>query len=200
MRWTKNERGNDSRRDDGTPAACLLTHRRPLIPRPGGGGLFEAGEPTRADGEGVGRNDKRYSRPFRLVRVVVLVIKRPGLIALRCRPSVLIRGSSRFPVSCISSRLCVSCRIVVVVVACGGCRVLRFCSLASRRGVASFVCPAAWRCACPHPLPVVSFASRPFVSCVVSLLVPHVLRAAAVGRAYSSHRDHSSRRAWLVVP
>lgn len=81
----------------------------------------------------------------------------------------------------------------------GGCRVLRFCSLASRRGVASFVCPAAWRCACPHPLPVVSFASRPFVSCVVSLLVPHVLRAAAVGRACSSHRVCSSRGAWLSV-
>lgn len=67
------------------------------------------------------------------------------------------------------SRRVVSCRIVVVVFARGDGRVLRFCSLASRRGSgASFVHPAAWRCACPHLSPVVSFASRPSVSCGVS--------------------------------
>lgn len=67
------------------------------------------------------------------------------------------------------SRRVVSCRIVVVVFARGDGRVLRFCSLASRRGSgASFVHPAAWRCACPHPSPVVLFASRPSVSCGVS--------------------------------
>lgn len=87
------------------------------------------------------------------------------------------------------SRRGVSCRIVVVVFARGDGRVLRFCSLASRRGSgASFVHPAAWRCACPHPSPVVSFASRPSVSCGVSLLIPHVLLARAARRACSYHR------------
>lgn len=67
------------------------------------------------------------------------------------------------------SRRGVSCRIVVVVFDRSDGRVLRFFSLASRRGSgASFVHPAAWRCACPHPSPVVSFASRPSVSCGVS--------------------------------
>lgn len=37
-------------------AACLLARPpHPLIPRPGAGDLFEAGEPTRTHGEGVGR-------------------------------------------------------------------------------------------------------------------------------------------------
>lgn len=42
---------------------------------------------------------------------------------------------------------------------------------------ASFVCPAAWQCACPHPSPAVSSASRRVISFIVSLLVSHVLRA-----------------------
>lgn len=60
---------------------------------------------------------------------------------------------------------------------------------------ASFVCPAAWRYACPHPLSVVSSASRPSVSYGVSLLVPHVLRAGAAGRACLSRLICSSRAA-----
>lgn len=84
-------------------------------------------------------------------------------IALGCPRAS--RSSSRLTVS-----WGVSCRIVVVVVARGGCRFLRFCSLASRRGVASFVCPAAWRRACPHPSPVrlVCFSSFRLVGLLVA--------------------------------
>lgn len=65
----------------------------------------------------------------------------------------------------------------IMVFARGGCPLLRPCPWRLVGSGVSFVCPAAWRCACPHHSPVVSSASCLVVSCGVSLLVPHVLRA-----------------------
>lgn len=64
------------------------------------------------------------------------------------------------------------------------CGPARFCLVG---GEASFVCLAEERGAWSYSSPVVSPASRRFVSYSVSLLVPHVLRAGAAGRACPSH-------------
>lgn len=55
----------------------------------------------------------------------------------------------------------------------------------------SFACPVSWRCACPHPLPIVSSASRRFVSLIVSF--SDVLRAVG-GASCSFRRGVSSSR------
>lgn len=66
------------------------------------------------------------------------------------------------------SRVASRVLFVIVMISRGDGRVLRSCSFLSRRGRGgmSFVCPAAWRSACPHPSPVVSYrllvvSSRP---------------------------------------
>ena len=84
----------------------------------------------------------------------------------------------------------------------GSCLAVLLVSVSSGRGGMSFACPAAWRRACPHPSPIVSFCFSSF-----RLVLPSRLSSRSpmpcepwAGRACSSHRDHSSRRAWLVVP
>ena len=122
-------------------------------------------------------------------------------IALGCPQAS--RFSSRLAVS-----WSVSCRIIVVVFARGGCRVLRFCSLASRRGggVIRFSCGVAVCLSSSFACRLVRFSSLRLVWRLVCLFY-HALRVRAAWRACSSHRVCSSRgggrcRSWCrgVLP
>lgn len=113
-------------------------------------------------------------------------------IALGCPQAS--RFSSRLAVS-----WSVSCRIIVVVFARGGCRVLRFCSLASRRGggVIRFSCGVAVCLSSSFACRLVRFSSLRLVWRLVCLFY-HALRVRAAWRACSSHRVCSSRGGGVV--
>lgn len=114
-------------------------------------------------------------------------------IALGCPRAS--RFSSRLAVS-----WSVSCRIIVVVFARGGCRVLRFCSLASRRGggVIRLSCGVAVCLSSSFACRLVRFSSLRLVWRLVCLFY-HALRVRAAWRACSSHRVCSSRGGALSV-
>lgn len=84
--------------------------------------------------------------------------------------NVISRSSSSDVPGLLVPRLVLSSRgasralFVIVMISRGDGRVLRSCSFLSRRGRGGmpFACPAAWRRACPHPSPIVSFCFSSF--------------------------------------